>query len=271
MNDRDKRLINNKKRLSKKYDDLFKKIIDILIEYRLRVKDWNITELKKYNRLAYFNADIKNLLKDFTKEELKIVNEILVEEFNTVWKDTQKNMHKRVKMLEKTDIENIVNYRNKNDGLTVEERNKRNIEFLQYKIYSTVTKNLQSDKDFDKLINVDLQELKHKYVTKTANRQLQDDITQTESLSTIFLCACLNNNYKTVYNTIVKNDYEEENAKENEEEYELEFTTVGDERVCRLCNGYAGQHFKADGSFTIPDNTHPNCRCMLIPIKKDVL
>lgn len=291
MNKRDKRLIKQKKRLSAKYDDLFQKIIDILIKYRLQTKSWNITELKKYNRLVSFNSDIKNLLKNFNNEELELINQILLEEFKENWKDKQKYIHKRVKFPQKNDINNIVNYRNAKDGLTVQERDKRNAEFLQYKIYSTVTKNATVDKNFDKLINVDLIECKNKYVKSTATRQLQDDITQAESLSTIFLVATLNNNYKKTYNNVVnnaetvenvKNDVEEkaevvinkteekkeERKEEKKAEFELIFVTQQDNRVCSMCQALESKIFKDDGSFTIPANTHPNCRCELYPFKK---
>ncbi|OUQ15032.1 hypothetical protein B5E87_00225 [Massilimicrobiota sp. An142] len=264
MKKRDERLIQKKKRLSNEYDSLFEKIVEILIKYRTEVKDWNYSELKKYNRLVNFDKEISNLLRDFSKEELEVVNEILVDEFKESWKETQSKIHKRKKMPEEKEIKKIVNYRNSNDGLSVEERNKRNVDYLSYKIHGTVVKNSKESKDFDKLINQDLNNLKKNHVSKTSTRQLQDDITQAESLGVMFLAASLNGTYDDVYNTVVNGgDYADVSQKK--EIWMLYYITAGDGRVCSSCLEREGNYYPADGSFSIPDNTHPNCRCELLP------
>lgn len=270
ISERDKRLMQNKKRISKQYDILFEKIVEILVKYRLEVKDFNISELKKYNRLTKFNNQIKELLKNFNDDEMVIVEEILQEEFKASWKEQQKAVHKRVKMPKKEEINKITNHRNNKDGLSVKERNKRNNEYLQYKIYSAVVKNAINDNDFDKLINEDIEQVKEKFVNKTALRQAQDDITQAECLGVIFLGATLNGNYREMYDKYVdaKTDEPIDEVKKTNK-YVMVYTTAGDDRVCEVCEGYAGTEFEI-GEISIPEDSHPNCRCYFILKEKEL-
>ena len=266
--DRDERLIKNKKRLSRELDSLFEKIIVLLVQKNINAKEWNYKEFKKYNGITKFKKELTELLEKYEIDNNKEVKDMLIKEFKTSWKETNKKNKKRQKMPPKEDIEKIADFRNKNDGLTITERNNRNLQNLNYTIYSTIQKNLQQSQDFNQLIKQDLTKVKKDYMLKRQAIEIQHNQTSLESMAVVLYVAMQNGKYQKVFETIVgeKND---DDKKNDEDKWELMLTTVGDKRVCSKCAALEGQRFPADGSFTIPDSTHVNCRCQLLMVEKE--
>ncbi|KRM91591.1 minor capsid protein [Fructilactobacillus florum] len=65
------------------------------------------------------------------------------------------------------------------------------------------------------------------------------------------------------------NDGATDAMKENDVEY-VHLLTEGDEKVCDICDSYWDSNpFEIDDAPNIPDDTHPNCRCQLIPCDAD--
>ena len=265
--DRDERLIQNKKRLSKDLDDLFEKIIVLLVQKNITLKEWNYREFKKYNGIKEIKKELTKILNQYEIYNNKEVRDMLIKEFKTSWKETNKKNKKRQKMPKKEDIEKIANFRNRNDGLTITERNDRNLQNLNYTIYSTIQKNLQQTKDFNQLIKEDLPKVKKDYMLKKQAIEIQHNQTSAESMAVVLYVAMQNGKYQEAFEKIIGESVDDK--KDDEDKYELMLTTVGDKRVCAKCAAMEGQRFPADGSFTIPDSTHVNCRCQLIMVEKE--
>ena len=47
---------------------------------------------------------------------------------------------------------------------------------------------------------------------------------------------------------------------------QVEFYAALDERTCDMCSDMHGETFDIDDAPPLPDSTHPNCRCVYIPI-----
>lgn len=264
---RDERLIQNKKRLSEELDSLFEKIIVLLVQKNIDMKEWNYHEFKKYDGITKFKRELTKILNQFQIDNDKEVKKMLIEEFKTSWKETNKKNKKRQKMPKKEDIEKIANFRNRNDGLTITERNDRNLQNLNYTIYSTIQKNLQQSQDFNQLIKQDLQKVKKDYMLKKQSIEIQHNQTSAESMAVVLFVAMQNGKYQEAFERIVGESVDDK--KDDEDKFELMLVTVGDKRVCSKCQSLDGQRFPADGSFTIPDSTHVNCRCQLIMVSKE--
>lgn len=267
MEDRDKRLIKNKKRLSAELDDLFEKIIVLLVQKNLNMKDWSYREFKKYDGITEIKKKLSEILNHFEIENNKEVRDMLIKEFKASWKETNKKNKKRQKMPNSKDIEKIANFRNKNNGLTIQERNNRNLQNLNYTIYSTIQKNLQQSQDFNKLIREDLQKVKKDYMLKRQAIEIQHNQTSLESMAVVLYVAMQNGKYQEAFERIIGESNVDK--KSDEDRWELMLATVGDKRVCDKCAALEGQRFPADGTFTIPNSTHVNCRCQLIMVQKE--
>ena len=267
MEDRDKRLIQNKKRLSAELDDLFEKIIVLLVQKNITLKEWNYREFKKYNGIQEIKKEFTKILNQYEIDNNKEVRDMLIKEFKASWKETNKKNKKRQKMPPKEDIEKIANFRNRNDGLTIQERNTRNLQNLNYTIYSTIHKNLQQSQDFNQLIKQDLQKVKKDYMLKKQSIEIQHNQTSAESMAVVLFVAMQNGKYQEAFERIVGEANDDK--KDDGDKFELMLVTVGDKRVCDKCAAMEGQRFPADGSFTIPNSTHVNCRCQLIMVSKE--
>lgn len=265
--DRDERLIQNKKRLSAELDDLFEKIIVLLVQKNITLKEWSYKEFKKYNGITEIKKELTKILNQFELDNNKEVRDMLIKEFKTSWRETNKKNKKRQKMPDSKDIKKIANFRNKNDGLTIQERNTRNLQNLNYTIYSTIQKNLQQSQDFNKLIKEDLQKVKKDYMLKRQAIEIQHNQTSLESMAVVLFVAMQNGKYQEAFERIVGESVDDK--KDDEDKFELMLVTVGDKRVCDKCAAMEGQRFPADGSFTIPNSTHVNCRCQLIMVSKE--
>ena len=268
MEDRDKRLIQNKKRLSAELDDLFKEIIVLLMQKNISLKEWNYNEFKKYDGITKFKRELTKIINQFQVDNDKEVKDMLIKEFKTSWKETNKKNKKRQKMPDSKDIEKIANFRNRNDGLTITERNNRNLQNLNYTIYSTIQKNLQQTKDFNQLIKEDLPKVKKDYMLKKQAIEIQHNQTSAESMAVVLFVAMQNGKYKEAYQRIIGENANND-KKDDKDKFELMLVTVGDKRVCDKCAAMEGQRFPADGTFTIPDSTHVNCRCTLLMVEKE--